>query len=125
MYLEDGRYALTDEQGKYHFEGVLPGAHVVQLDAVTIAPELEFAPCQQPVLAARNPRSQFAEVRAGQLWRADFRLRDRPAPKGEARLGLETVVLDARNLEHVLRFANGAVPVRSARLRVMLPEGLG
>ena len=124
VYLEDGRYALTDEQGKYHFEGVLPGAHVVQLDDVTLAPELEFAPCQQPVLAARNPRSQFAEVRAGQLWRADFRLRDRPAPKGEAHLGLETVVLDARNLEHVLRFANGAVPVRSARLRVMLPEGL-
>jgi outer membrane protein OmpA-like peptidoglycan-associated protein len=124
VYLEDGRYALTDEQGKYHFEGVAPGAHVVQIDDVTLAPELEFAPCEQPVLSARNPRSQFAQVRAGQLWRADFRLRDRPAPRGEARLGLETVVLDARSLEHQLRFENGAVPVRSARLRLMLPEDL-
>jgi uncharacterized repeat protein (TIGR01451 family) len=124
VYLEDGRYALTDEEGKYHFEGVAPGAHVVQIDDVTIAPELEFAPCQQPVLAARNPRSQFVEVRAGQLWRADFRLRDRAPPRGEARLGFETMVRDARSLEHQLSFVNGSVAVRSARIRVLLPETL-
>jgi len=124
VYLEDGRYALTDEQGKYHFEGVTPGAHVVQVDDVTLPPELEFAPCDQPVQGAGNPRSRFVEVRAGQLWRADFRLRDRPAPRGDARLRLETTVLDARNLEHMARFENGAVPVRSARVRVMLPEGV-
>lgn len=122
VYLEDGRYALTDEDGKYHFEGVEPGAHVVQIDDVTIAPELELATCQQPVQAARSARSQFVEVRAGQLWRADFRLRDRPPPRGEARLAFETVLHDGLVLDHQLRFENGAVPAQSARIRVLLPE---
>ena len=30
--LEDGSYAVTDYQGRYHFEGVDPGLHVVQVD---------------------------------------------------------------------------------------------
>ena len=36
VYLEDGRYSVTDEEGKYHFDDVMPGSHVVQIDTVTI-----------------------------------------------------------------------------------------
>ena len=36
IYLEDGTYVITDEDGRYHIEGVRPGAHVVQLDKDTL-----------------------------------------------------------------------------------------
>ena len=32
VYLEDGRYAMTDEGGRFHFEDIRPGRHVAQLD---------------------------------------------------------------------------------------------
>ena len=36
VMLEDGSYAVTDSDGRYHFEGVLPGLHVVQIDPATL-----------------------------------------------------------------------------------------
>ena len=36
IMLEDGSYAVTDRDGRYHFEGVMPGTHVVQLDDMTL-----------------------------------------------------------------------------------------
>ena len=41
VYLEDGRYSVTDSEGKYHFEDVTPGTHVVQLDTDSIPDTLE------------------------------------------------------------------------------------
>ena len=32
IYLENGTYVVTDEQGMFHIEGVKPGSHVVQMD---------------------------------------------------------------------------------------------
>ncbi len=72
VYLEDGRYAITDEDGKYHFEDVLPGSHVVQLDTVTLPGGHEAADCQAPSRHAGRGYSQFVDVRGGALWRADF-----------------------------------------------------
>ncbi len=36
LMLEDGSYAVSDQDGRYHFEGVLPGTHVVQLLSSTL-----------------------------------------------------------------------------------------
>ena len=36
LYMETGAYALTDQDGLYHFEGVKPGTHVVQVDEATL-----------------------------------------------------------------------------------------
>jgi uncharacterized repeat protein (TIGR01451 family) len=73
VMLEDGSYAITDKDGRYHFEGVVPGIHVVQVDPST------FPLDQAPVDCARNTRSagsaisRFVEGRGGSLKRADFR----------------------------------------------------
>ena len=32
VMLQDGTYTVTDEDGRYHFEGLIPGTHVVQID---------------------------------------------------------------------------------------------
>lgn len=93
VYLEDGRYALTDEDGKYHFEDVLPGTHVVQLDPLTLPNGYAAAHCANRARDAGRGASQFVDVRGGALWRADFvlaarqgaaPLRTRPAPGTEA-----------------------------------------
>ena len=73
VYLEDGRYAVTDEEGKYHFDDVMPGSHVVQIDAVTIPDTHRALECADRVRNAGRAYSQFVDVRGGALWRSDFR----------------------------------------------------
>ncbi|MCI0436461.1 MAG: hypothetical protein L0271_22910, partial [Gemmatimonadetes bacterium] len=88
VYLEDGRYSLTDEQGYYHFEDVTAGTHVVQLDTTTLPETLEAVSCDSGSRHAGRAYSQFVEVRGGALWRADFTLTTRKPPEGSVRLTL-------------------------------------
>jgi uncharacterized repeat protein (TIGR01451 family) len=124
VYLEDGRYAITDKEGKYHFEGVPPGAHVTQLDTTTVPAELEPAPCEQRVRHAGRAYSQFVELRGGTLWRADFRLAVRAPPTGDVELRLDSSAVSNTLLAHQLSVRVGKVGVTGLRARIMLPEGL-
>ena len=80
VYLEDGRYGVTDENGRFHFEGLEPGTHTVQLDKLTLPEYLELAPCADRMGHAGRDYSQFAELRAGTLVAQRFRA----APEGRA-----------------------------------------
>jgi uncharacterized repeat protein (TIGR01451 family) len=125
VYLEDGRYALTDAEGKYHFEGVEPGSHVVQIDDFTLPAHLQLGGCRETVRHAGRAYSQFVDLRAGALWRADFQLAARPAATGSVELEMRTVIADAALARHdVLVRTRGGVPVANARLIAMLPEGM-
>ncbi|MEM7610955.1 MAG: hypothetical protein AAF270_04720, partial [Pseudomonadota bacterium] len=42
VFMEDGRFAVTDEGGRFHLEGLQPGRHVVQLDNLTVPDWLEL-----------------------------------------------------------------------------------
>jgi uncharacterized repeat protein (TIGR01451 family) len=85
VYLEDGRYGVTDENGHFHFEGLEPGTHTVQLDKLTLPEYLELAPCADRMGHAGREFSQFAELRPGTLWRSDFVLRQKVAPTGDVK----------------------------------------
>jgi uncharacterized repeat protein (TIGR01451 family) len=78
VYLEDGTFAVTDERGLFHFEGVAPGNHVVQLDVASLPPEYEAVSCEPNTRFAGRPFSQFVDLQRGSLWRADFHVRPRP-----------------------------------------------
>ena len=70
LYLEDGTYAVTDEDGKYSFYGLSPRTHVVKLDRTTL---LKGATLE--VLNNRHaldPSSQFADLTYGELHKVDF-----------------------------------------------------
>ena len=130
VYLEDGRYAVTDEDGKYHFDDVTPGSHVVQLDTVTI-PDTHLAlSCADRVRHAGRAYSQFVDVRGGALWRSDFVLERKQPPEGFVSLALQTRIEDsvALSLRRALAFTSASmlasVPRRNARVLVMLPDGL-
>ncbi|MBC7946001.1 MAG: DUF11 domain-containing protein, partial [Burkholderiales bacterium] len=75
MLLEDGTYVATDVDGQFHFEGVRPGTHVVQLDLDSLPPHLEAVPCIQNTRFAGRSFSQFVEAQGGSLWRTDFYVR--------------------------------------------------
>ena len=91
VYLEDGRYGVTDENGHFHFEGLEPGTHTVQLDKLTLPEYLELAPCADRMGHAGRDYSQFAELRPGTLWRSDFVLRQKAAPTGRREIRIPFV----------------------------------
>jgi len=72
IYLEDGRFAVTDGEGKFHFDDVRPGTHVVKVDPSTL-PENAFL----EVTSSRNagyPGTVFADVYPGDLFKVNFAL---------------------------------------------------
>jgi uncharacterized repeat protein (TIGR01451 family) len=73
VMIEDGSYAVTDIEGRYHFEGVLPGLHVVQIDPSTLPSGQIPAECTKNARAAGSAISRFIEGQGGALLRADFR----------------------------------------------------
>jgi uncharacterized repeat protein (TIGR01451 family) len=124
VYLEDGRYAITDEEGKFHFEGLKAGSHVVQVDLDTLPAHLELVPCEGTGRFAGRLYSQFVDLRAGALWRADFALRERAPPKGAVQLDFSSTLVDTVTARHSAQVTVAGVPTGNTRLLVMLPTGL-
>ncbi len=126
VYLEDGRYGVTDENGRFHFEGLEPGTHTVQLDTLTIPDYLELAPCERMGQAGRG-YSQFVELRPGTLWRSDFVLREKAAPTGDVAFDFRSELLPDPNGDglaaHEARVEVNGVMTGNTRVMVMLPDG--
>lgn len=74
VVLEDGSFTVTDASGYYHFEGVRPGTHVVQLDTASIPATHAPASCDRDTRGAGSDISRFVEGPGGSLQRADFQL---------------------------------------------------
>lgn len=47
IFLEDGTFAVSDKRGMFHFEGVRPGTHVVQLDLDSLPEGYQVTPCEE------------------------------------------------------------------------------
>lgn len=72
VMLEDGSFAITDPDGRYHFEGVEPGTHVVALAPQTLPAEAKPVDCQHSTRTAGSAISRFVTGRGGTLAVADF-----------------------------------------------------
>ncbi len=72
VMLEDGSFAITDAGGRYHFEGVVPGTHVVQVARGTLPHGSRLADCARSPRSAGNAGSRFVVGQGGSLARADF-----------------------------------------------------
>jgi len=97
VMLEDGSYAVTDRDGRYHFEGVMPGTHVVQMDDATLPADRAAVDCSNNVRSGGRAFSRFVSGQGGALMRVDFhaaeaapradaarRTVERPEPAGDA-----------------------------------------
>ena len=72
VMLEDGSFAITDADGRYHFEGVTPGTHVVQAQSATLPRGGAFIDCARSTRTAGKANSRFVTGQGGSLVVADF-----------------------------------------------------
>jgi hypothetical protein len=72
VMLEDGSYAVTDPDGRYHFEGIVPGTHVVQVDDATLPADRALTDCAHDTRSGGRAFSRFVEGEGGALKRVDF-----------------------------------------------------
>ncbi len=121
IYMEDGSYVVTDENGLYHFEGVTPGVHVVQLDKTSVPDNLEVIACEENTRFAGTAYSQFVDVHGGAMWRADFYVRQKDPIKDKLTLALHSE-LHNEEVKYSVDMSAGKVPVNNYRLTVILPE---
>lgn len=72
VMLEDGSFAITDPDGRYHFEGLVPGTHVVQAAEITLPKGGKFVDCHRSTRSAGSTNSRFITGQGGSLVVADF-----------------------------------------------------
>ena len=123
LMMEDGRYVITDEKGMYHFEGLVPGTHVVQVDPLSIPEHLEIFECEQNTRFAGSTHSQFADIAGGLIWRSDFYLREKAPLNGNIGLRLESD-LQGRRIVYSARIKGDTHRWDNLRLNIQLAPGL-
>ena len=123
LYMENGSYVVTDENGRYHFEGVRPGTHVLQLDLATIPEDMEIVDCVKNTRAAGSAFSRFIELQGGTLWREDWRLRRKTPESGEAGLRMQGEALEDGRVRFTVSYSGSKVAINNVRISVLLPEG--
>ncbi len=123
LYLEDGRAVMTDARGRYHLEGVRPGAHVLQLDTTTLPGRFAAGACAADSDRAEHPFARILDLQPGTTWRTDFLVHEVDPDTGRVSVAL-AVSLDGRRLAGELEMGAEEVPLRNLRPTVMLPDGV-
>ncbi len=70
VYMEDGTYAITDENGQYSLYGLDPGLHIIKVDPLTMPKGLTLKPIDNR--HAADGDSRFVDLVNGEYHRADF-----------------------------------------------------
>ncbi|VAW89875.1 hypothetical protein MNBD_GAMMA18-778, partial [hydrothermal vent metagenome] len=124
IYMENGRYAITDERGMYHFENVQPGTHVVQIDLDTIPSQYQVVATEENNRFAGSGISQFVDIQGGTLWRADFYVQKKPNPKGELLLQISNLATQEDNsIVYQINMQSQVVATQNLRLSIISPKG--
>jgi uncharacterized repeat protein (TIGR01451 family) len=154
IFLEDGTFVDTDKNGLFHFEGVKPVTHVVQLDLDSLPPGYQVVACEENSRFAGRSYSQFVDMQGGTMWRVDFHvartklqgvagehdameqarrneaLRAQQRVEAEADQGVGEVSIDlmsslkGKSIEYQVRLTGGREPLNNRTLLVTLPEGI-
>lgn len=70
LYMEDGTWVITDEDGLYSLYGLSTGHHVIKVDPLTLPEGLQLKALDNRHGADAD--SRFVELRSGDFHRADF-----------------------------------------------------
>ncbi len=123
LYMEDGRYVVTDKNGRYHFVDVSNGTHVVQIDEYSIKGRYTIEQCERNTRFAGKARSQFVEVHHGGLNRADFCLRRIPGVTGRSLLEMKIAKRTADTITLTLKI-NATMELLDPEIFLSLSDGL-
>ncbi|MEM7611733.1 MAG: OmpA family protein, partial [Pseudomonadota bacterium] len=124
VFMEDGRFAVTDEGGRFHLEGLQPGRHVVQLDNLTVPDWLELVPCSDAPRFGGRADSQWVDLQGGLVQRADFYLKRKAPNTGSVALQLINKggeAPDTIDYELVVK-GDGRVALSDISATVLLPD---
>lgn len=124
LFLEDGSYVVSDKDGLFHFEGVRPGTHVVQVDPATVPEQYRVVSCTPNTRVAGRADSRFVEVQGGTVWQTDFHLAPKAPPTGEVGLKVTAIADGADTIGYRVRLHGSGVVISHPRLSVILPKGL-
>lgn len=125
LYLEDGTNVVTDQQGRWHIEGVRPGTHVLQLDTETLSDRYSLRACPGTSRSAGNKLSRFVNVQGGTLWREDFYLDAKPEVKERLQQRLRTdEIIGENSYLMTLDLATGDTRFDSITTEIYLSEDL-
>jgi len=126
IYLEDGRYAVSDEAGRFHFEGLRPGTHVAQIDTESVADYFDITGCDTATAFSGNADSQYVRLTRGSLTRADFYVRRKKAPEGQVDIELQNVETDsAEQVGYVVNLkGQGNVSISNLSVMLLMPDGV-
>jgi len=137
IYLENGTYVVTDEDGMWHIEGQEAGTHVVQLDTDTLPKYLDLVACDNYGTHAGKEFSQFVDLAKGTMWRSDFVVKLKPPSLGQVsqRLSSRVVALNEKESKEFetpvkqkilyrLDLSGTEVVLKKLRAMIMLPEGV-
>lgn len=72
IVMEDGSFAVTDANGRYHFQGVMPGNHVLQAIPSTLPAGSRFVDCARSTRSAGSAISRFVSGQGGSAVSVDF-----------------------------------------------------
>ncbi len=72
VMMEDGSFAITDLDGRYHFDGVIPGTHVVQAARMTLPEGGEFVDCTRSSRSQGSAITRLVTGQGGSLAVVDF-----------------------------------------------------
>ncbi len=123
ILLESGAFAVTDAQGRYHLSGILPGAHVVQMDLATLPARYAAGARSPDPHKAEHPYARILDLQGGTVWRTDFEVHLRPPTEGNIALDLATT-LERDRLTARIELGGAGVPLRNVRLTALLPDGV-
>jgi uncharacterized repeat protein (TIGR01451 family) len=122
VLMEDGSYVVSDKDGRFHFQAVKSGTHVVQLDTDSLPQGYAVDTCERNTRFAGRGYSQFVELHGGALWRADFHVRRLPPPSGRVTVQLSQQA-DGTLIRNTLALSVEQVPVSKLSSTIVLPEG--
>mgnify|MGYP003571115796 CR=1 FL=1 len=123
LYLEDGSSVITDDQGRWHLEGIKPGTHVLQLDSDSLGPRYTVRQCADHSRSAGNTLSRFVDLQGGTLWRETFYLEEKPEVTAHIQ---QQLFSDIENGEVRIRLplGNGDTEFKTVTVDFFLPDTL-
>jgi uncharacterized repeat protein (TIGR01451 family) len=124
IYLQDGSTIRTDDEGKWHADGVRAGTHVVQLDVDSLPPGYEPVACKSNTRRAGRRFSQFVNAPGGTLARADFYVRATVDGGRPAQAGQRLTVTPGADGARLMLQVKGTATVDAVTATFMLPAGV-
>ncbi len=124
LLMEDGRFVDTDKDGRYHFEGLKPGTHVIQIDPQSIPDGYEPYLCENNTRFAGTPTSHFVDIKKGLIWRSNFhvtRIKNSTAIETGLKLNSE---LQGDVLHYTMRVQGSALENGRISAMLDLPEAI-